>query len=177
VSLNGLTDVVALTSDEFFRTRDVAATLGGPVDLAFIDGMHLAEFALRDFMNIEAVATRSSVVLVDDVLPADMVIASRAKREGAWTGDVYRMIFSLRRHRPDLRIRIYDAPIKGLAVITELNPASRILRDSIAALEMELAGGAYTVADAAALRRAFQPRSTHKLRNDLLAIAKGRNAH
>lgn len=42
------------TSDEFFARSDLHELLGGtPVDLAFIDGMHLFEFALRDFVNLE----------------------------------------------------------------------------------------------------------------------------
>src|SRR6478609_1187650 len=41
------------TSDEYFATTDPKEWLGGPVDLAFIDGMHLFEYALRDFINVE----------------------------------------------------------------------------------------------------------------------------
>src|SRR6478672_2069133 len=42
------------TSDHFFANHDIAALLGGrPIDMAFIDGMHLFEYALRDFMNVE----------------------------------------------------------------------------------------------------------------------------
>ena len=46
--------LVRTTSDEFFARPEPFAHFGQPVvDLAFIDGMHLAEFALRDFMNTE----------------------------------------------------------------------------------------------------------------------------
>src|ERR1700733_3093946 len=42
------------TSDEFFAQHDLSAELGRrPLDLSFIDGMHLFEFALRDFINLE----------------------------------------------------------------------------------------------------------------------------
>src|SRR5258707_2335941 len=42
--------IYALASDDFFSEIAVASELDGlPVDLAFIDGMHLFEFALRDF--------------------------------------------------------------------------------------------------------------------------------
>jgi hypothetical protein len=47
--------IFELTSDEFFDQHDLCSELGGlPVDLAFIDGMHLFEYALRDFINVEA---------------------------------------------------------------------------------------------------------------------------
>ena len=46
--------VFAQTSDEFFARPDVPALLGGqPLKMAFIDGMHHFEYALRDFVNIE----------------------------------------------------------------------------------------------------------------------------
>ena len=42
--------VFKTTSDEFFATHDLRAELGDrSVDLAFIDGMHRFEFAMRDF--------------------------------------------------------------------------------------------------------------------------------
>ncbi len=45
---------VQATSDEFFTHPDPLGHLPGrQVDLAFIDGMHLFEYALRDFMNVE----------------------------------------------------------------------------------------------------------------------------
>src|SRR5580658_4167438 len=47
--------IFAQTSDEFFARADVPALLGGrALDMAFIDGMHHFEYALRDFINIEA---------------------------------------------------------------------------------------------------------------------------
>ena len=51
--------VFVQTSDEFFARADVPALLGGrPLDMAFIDGMHHFEYALRDFMNIEPLCGR-----------------------------------------------------------------------------------------------------------------------
>src|SRR5687768_9949099 len=41
------------TSDAFFRSFDPIGILGDKIELAFLDGMHLYEFLLRDFMNTE----------------------------------------------------------------------------------------------------------------------------
>ena len=41
------------TSDEFFRSNRASAILGRPLDMAFLDGMHLFEYLLRDFSNTE----------------------------------------------------------------------------------------------------------------------------
>src|SRR5689334_19647475 len=39
-----------LTSDAFFDAHNPSAIFGAPIDLAFLDGMHRAEFLLRDFI-------------------------------------------------------------------------------------------------------------------------------
>ena len=74
--------LVRTTSDEFFNRRHPFAHLAGqPVDLAFIDGMHLSEFALRDFINTEKFCHAGSVVVFDDMLPRNVIEAGRG-REG-----------------------------------------------------------------------------------------------
>src|SRR2546423_9386892 len=49
--LGSHTALYACTSEEFFKTNELHTQLAGhPLDLAFIDGMHLFEFTLRDFI-------------------------------------------------------------------------------------------------------------------------------
>jgi hypothetical protein len=68
------------TSDEHFAKRDVLEPFGGrPISLALIDGMHLIEYVLRDFINVEKHALWSSVVVVDDVLPRRSTEATRER--------------------------------------------------------------------------------------------------
>lgn len=145
------------TSDEFFERADPCDLLGGAVDLAFIDGMHLVEFALRDFMNVERVMAPGGVIALDDVLPADLSWASRVHRRDPWTGDVYRLIPLLRELRPDLAIAVFDVDIKGLALITRVNPADQTLPQAYAGIEARLAAGAFRFEDAQSLRAAVAP--------------------
>jgi hypothetical protein len=122
--------VFAQTSDDFFATRDPRAELGGlPIDLAFIDGMHQFEFALRDFTNLERYCSRDSTILLDDCYPLNRETAERERRRDFWSGDIWRLILLLKKVRPDLAIHIVATPPCGLAVVRQLDPDSRFLRE------------------------------------------------
>lgn len=116
------------TSDAFFRNRDLRTELGGlPVDLAFIDGMHHFEFALRDFANIERNCTRSSTILIHDCYPLDRESAGRDPRSSNWSGDIWRLILLLRKYRPDLSVLTIGTPPTGLGFVRNLDPGSLYL--------------------------------------------------
>ena len=116
------------TGDEFFgRANPLKAVGSRRVDLAFIDGMHLAEFAVRDFIGAERLSRWTGVAVFDDVLPRTVEEASRDRRTRAWTGDVYKIMAILARHRPDLIcLRVGTQPT-GLLVVLGLDPTSRRL--------------------------------------------------
>lgn len=119
-----------LTSEDFFSQYDVRSIFGGlPVDLSFIDGMHLFEFALQDFISLEKSSDRDSVVLVHDCYPIDKESASRTRQTQMWTGDVWKLTVCLKEHRPDLQITTIDVPPSGLGVITNLDASSTLLAD------------------------------------------------
>jgi len=109
--------VFNVTSDEFFRER--APRENWPADLAFIDGMHLWEYALRDFLNIEQHFSHTDTVVVfDDVLPYNAEIASRTQPPGGdWTGDVWRVWQALVDLRPDLYMMLVDTFPTGSLVV------------------------------------------------------------
>jgi hypothetical protein len=120
--------VVRLTSDDFFRRYKSKDLFGKtPLDLAFIDGMHLFEFALRDFMNLEKWCTPDSVILIHDCHPINELSAARVRSTKAWTGDVWKLVLCLKEFRPDLNVSTVGVPPSGLCVITGLDPASRVL--------------------------------------------------
>jgi len=57
------------TSDAFFEEQNPTEILGGPIDLAFLDGMHWFEFLLRDFINTERHCAPGSAIVMHDCLP------------------------------------------------------------------------------------------------------------
>jgi hypothetical protein len=127
--LSGEVHLQRTTSDEYFtRPEPLAPTQGEPFDLAFIDGMHLFEFALRDFINTEEHSRSSAVVVFDDVLPRNVAEAARRRHTGAWTGDVYPVIEVLRRYRPELTTVLVGTQPTGLMLVLGLDPTDRTLR-------------------------------------------------
>lgn len=163
-------------SDGFFAREDLAALLGRPVDLAFLDGMHEFEFLLRDFMGAERAATADSVIVMHDCLPTDSHVARRdpadlrhealAPHPGWWAGDVWKAVAILQASRPDLTIRAVDAPPTGLIVVTDLDPASTVLRDGYLAAVEAWANVELNQAEAERLRAGLTPLPSAVLRGD-----------
>jgi Methyltransferase domain len=115
--------VVRSASDDFFAAWPVLAPFDGlPVELAFVDGLHHFEQALRDVLNVERHSAPGTVILVHDCLPLDAITSSRERTTLVWSGDVWKVVACLRRYRPDLAIATVDVPPTGLAVITNLQP-------------------------------------------------------
>ena len=118
------------TSDEYFDRPDPLAPLGGlPAGLAFIDGLHLVEYALLDFINVERHAQWTSVVVFDDIFPSDAEMAARKRETRLWTGDVYKILAILARHRRDLICLRVDTEPTGLLLVLGLDPGSSVLDD------------------------------------------------
>jgi methyltransferase family protein len=122
------TELFRETSDEYFDRPDPLEPFEGrPPALSFIDGLHLVEYALRDFINVERHADWSSVVVFDDIFPANVQIAARKRRTRRWTGDVYKILGILSRHRPDLICLRVDTEPTGLLLVLGLDPENRTL--------------------------------------------------
>src|SRR5437763_221247 len=136
--------VFSETSDEFFARHDVRAELGGlPVDLAFIDGLHHFDYALRDFMNVERCCTPQSTIVLDDCFPRDRRTAERTRSTQFWSGDVWKVVVLLKKYRPELAVHTIAAPPTGVCLVRGLNPASRFIADNLTRLVEELLALAY----------------------------------
>lgn len=131
-----------MSSDRFFDKYDPEALLGGKIDLAFLDGLHLFEFLLRDFINVERSCRQNSVIVLHDCVPTDPYLARRhrldeslkgiARIPGGWCGDVWKTVLILRKYRPDLRIHSFDSALTGIVLVTNLDPGSDVLSENYA---------------------------------------------
>ncbi len=128
-----------MTSDAFFAAHNPSLIFGGPVELAFLDGLHFFEFLLRDFINTERHAHHNSIICLHDCIPADSHVGRRddddrslapqSLHEGWWAGDVWKVTAFLMKYRPELQLHAFDAEPTGLIAVTGLDPASTLLAD------------------------------------------------
>jgi hypothetical protein len=142
-----LQTIHAITSDAYFAEHDPVAELGGRVQLAFIDGLHQFEFALRDFVNIERHCNPDSIVMVHDCYPLDRQTAGRERVTYFWSGDVWRLIPLLKKYRPDLSVNVIGTPPTGLGIIRNLDPNSRVLSERMDEIVAEFMALDYSVLD------------------------------
>jgi Methyltransferase domain len=146
--LRRTTRVFREKSDAFFASHDVRVLLGGrAIDLAFIDGMHQFEFALRDFVQVEKYCHENSVILMHDCYPMNEETADRDRRTQYWSGDVWKAIVGLKALRQDLSVSVIDVGPTGLAVITSLDPASRVIEEKYDECVKELINLPYNYLD------------------------------
>ena len=119
-------------SDDFFASR-VLEKLGIRVSFAFLDGLHLFEYLLRDFINTEAHSRPEGVIALHDCVPFGEGMLTRDLENlprGAWTGDVWKLIPILQSYRPDLKITVLNCEPTGLVLISGLDPANTVLRQA-----------------------------------------------
>ncbi len=117
------------TSDDFFAAGHLK-TLKAKPGFSFLDGMHLFEYLLRDFINTEAAGTAKSVIAMHDCCPFGHVMTTRDIDNiprGPWTGDVWKLIPILQEYRPDLTIQVLNCAPTGLVVVSNLDPKNKAL--------------------------------------------------
>ena len=121
--------IMQMTSDDFFGSGFIERN-DIRVSLSFIDGMHLIEYVLSDFVNLERRSAPNGVILIHDCLPYSYPMTTRDLANlppKAWTGDVWKIIPILREYRADLRVDVLDCSPTGLVVVSGLDPSNDIL--------------------------------------------------
>lgn len=135
--------LIRQTSAAFFAS-DMARKLAPGIDLAFIDGMHLFEYVLDDFIATERLCRPGATILLHDLVPFSPAAAERewdTTRTKGWSGDVWKMTLILREYRPDLSYTVMNPRPCGLGMVTGLDPENTVLskaRDEIVAQFMDL---------------------------------------
>jgi len=120
--------IFAMTSDEFFQCNDLSQALDAPsFGLAFIDGLHLWEQALQDFIHLERYAGPESTIVIHDCLPLDDVTSRRVRTTAFYSGDVWKLVVCLKELRPDLRMATVRTSPTGLSIVNRLDRTSGVL--------------------------------------------------
>ena len=70
-----------------------------------------------------------SIILIHDVYPIDATSAARERVSSFWTGDIWRLILTLNKYRPDLSVNVIATGPTGLAIVQNLDPNSRVLAE------------------------------------------------
>jgi hypothetical protein len=171
--LSPYTKLYRCTSEEFFRTDKLNDLLAGNlIDLAFIDGMHLFEFTLRDFINIEKYCDRNSVIILHDTLPLDELTSARERTTQVWSGDVWKLLPILERFRPDLLFQTIDVKPTGLTVVSNLDSHSRVLETNYERICREYIDLPYTDGEAFRQRILQLPYSKTEVRTLFAELAR-----
>lgn len=123
------------TSDSFFESGFLETNALVP-DWAFIDGLHLFENALKDFMNCEKAMSTDGMIIFHDVVPFNGEMTTREESYleigTGWTGDVWKVVPVLKRYRPDLKVDVVNSHRTGLCVVSNLDPNSTVLEENFA---------------------------------------------
>ncbi len=127
-----------LTSDDFFLTQNVKQVFGAAsISMAFIDGLHTFDQALKDFINVERYSNANTVVLLHDIFPVIPLSAQRERKTKFWVGDTWKIMWILHKYRPDLEILTIPTGPSGLGIVTNLNSKSNILQKDLGAIIQE----------------------------------------
>jgi hypothetical protein len=130
--------LLEMTSDDYFKTVRTELIFPDGIDVAFLDGLHLLEALLNDFINVEPLMAPDGIVFMHDCLPINAEMTERDRRpalrkdveyKSHWTGDVWKLVPILRQYRPDLRLQLLDCEPTGLVAVTGFDSSSTVLRD------------------------------------------------
>ena len=123
------------SADDFFA-KSIQKFSALQCELAFIDGMHFFEFALRDFINLSKIASHKPLFLFHDCMPFSFEMTTRDFKSIAmgmpWTGDIWKLIPILIDEGFFKHLNVLDCADTGM--LTIFNPDQKI----ISALETNL---------------------------------------
>lgn len=128
-------------SEEFFKNT-IKQFPHLSCEFAFIDGLHLFEAALRDFVNLNSIAKSNALFLFHDCLPWNYEMTTRdyhsLAKNAPWTGDIWKLIpIFLDAGMSNEMCVIPSAPSGILAVINPKKNSLRKLEEHFKAIESQ----------------------------------------
>lgn len=118
--------IITTTSDDYFFEKR-HEPYEGVLDLVYIDGMHLIENVIKDFINIEAISHPGTIIVLDDIYPNHPVQAHRERETTVWTGDVWKIVPILRDIRPDLTLIPVNTFPAGTLIVCGADSRNKLL--------------------------------------------------
>lgn len=149
-------EIVKLTSDEYFNNivsspelkleleEEVKTNNIPSFDSIFIDGMHQAEYVVRDLNNSQLILSTNGIIFIDDILPFNyneqLKVPIKHYYENGilkygenWTGDVWKVIYHiLTNYKINIRSfkYYYNQHFRGIGVL-QINSVFKITDDEI----------------------------------------------
>lgn len=102
VDPNGGKDVLAMTSDEFFRVNRMK------FDLIFIDGLHHASQVAKDIENALKILNANGTILCHDMNPTNEKQQITPRSQEEWTGDCWKAWVYIKQCRSELSMFVID---------------------------------------------------------------------
>jgi predicted O-methyltransferase YrrM len=126
------TVIETMTSNAFFRDGAAERHFAeSGIDLAFIDGLHLAEQVVQDFVYTLPYMNDGGVVVLHDVLPIRAGVAARDRTSLMWAGDVWKAALAIRACWPDLPCGMIACAPTGLMMFRAPAGTAREQRGSL----------------------------------------------
>ena len=129
--------IFPMTSDDFFSAEKSRLAKHG-VNVAFVDGLHTYEQALRDTRNVLEYLRPGGLIVLHDCNPSSELMATPASSmeemigrvdepgwTGAWTGDVWKAIVHARSIWNDVEAFVLDCDF-GVGIISRGKPNERL---------------------------------------------------
>jgi len=133
---NRFNEYCEMTSDRFFETKSHLLAERG-LDVAFVDGLHTYEQALRDVEKSLGHLNPGGVIVMHDCNPPHEAAAHPARSlehaqslnlpgwTNEWCGDTFKALVHLRSTRDDLNVFTFDCDY-GLGVVMKGSPETTL---------------------------------------------------
>ncbi len=129
------THIYPLPSDDFFKQHNLQEILGEPLEFVFIDGLHVFDQVLRDFINVERNSTKRTLVFFHDTYPICELTQRPNRNSIYWSGDPWKIVPCLKECRPDLEVITIKTHPSGLSLVLGCDPKNTVLSDNYTTIE------------------------------------------